>query len=576
MSNTDSGSHARLESFNSLAPLLSSDNSETDFSSRLETDTMPQEGFNPTQNTMVINSSISQPPQPHSKSQPRVFSKKTKGITQKPVPILPTRNRGGLDLSRSRDSEGWEMSPKGRTDSDLRSGPPESPTSPPVWCLSSQFDDDPSQEEQSCSYLKPIDSPISEHPGMFPFADNHPGSPEAHTGDLMANFQDKGDKGESRRFDSGIGDSECELASQRTRTISDSPSLASAQSSYPRLSRMVTHYEQHYEDIDAYKKCRNGSNGARRPANGMVPHGVPRLPGMNISGITNGESNDHDTPIATSQQNCVVRPYTDARTGSLPHTYSHLETNGFTIHPKTKNSVEIKSWWCCLLFGLVLVFLMSASALGLGIYLLLNDSREFSSASVGTSESSRSKNTSGLAQSVNVLEGIIGDLQKDVTYLKKENANLSAELAQITDNVKNKIQPLFIELSHLRITQRDTIQSISAMDDRLTTEIANISLTPGPQGPVGVADFSLCIFRSNSESAVASNRYPTESQYTPTDQEVQDYVAIFAYCSMKGAQTKQLEIKGTGSASISGKQYRCVYIPQIIEAGQSQYMELVF
>ena len=43
------------------------------------------------------------------------------------------------------------------------------------------------------------------------------------------------------------------------------------------------------------------------------------------------------------------------------------------------------------------------------------------------------------------------------------------------------LQPFYTEISQLRLKQSEAIQSITEMNVRLSNEIADISLTPGPQ-----------------------------------------------------------------------------------------------
>ncbi|GFS00035.1 hypothetical protein ElyMa_002806400 [Elysia marginata] len=503
--------HAHDQSSNSLAPLLASGSPEPDFSAGFETNIMPQSGNISVQGSLKSNGGFSPPPLPHTKSQPRVFSKKGKG-----VPIPDPRARGALDMSRSSDSEGWEMSVQESVDSGLRGESLGSPTSPPDWCLPGHFDLDESQEVQSCSYLKPIDSPTPTQLGMFSFTENNAGSPTSPSSESTFPFQDRGESGRSRRFDSGIGGGEFEQGgSRRTRTTSDAPSSTSASSSYPRLSRLATHPEQHYEDIDAYRKYvqpdKSDLAETRRPANGVLSREGSHMPKMNISGVTNAESQDH--VIATRIQQIV---YIDSKT-LLQNTTKCISNHKVHIDEHESSSIP-------------------ASGFG---------------------------NNTGSVKSLDGLEKRIADLQKNLENLEKENSNLKADLEKIKGDVRGEVQPLYKEVAHLRITQRDTVQSITEMDDRLTSGIANISLTPGPQGPVGLADFSTCIFQSIAQHAVASDGEPTNSPYVPLAGTIEDPVVIFAYCSMSGAQTKQLDVsagKGGGPSNrpIPELRYRCV------------------
>ena len=195
---TDGRRRAQLNSSNSLAPLLSSGPSDPDFIAGFGTAEMSQPGN--------YISAEDQPPLPPTKHQPRVFSKKSKGVSQGPVPIPGIRNRVAMDRSRSQDSGGLEMSTRGSADSGLRGGSLESPTTPPEWCLSRPFhNDNHSGEDQNgpCPYLTPLDSPTSTYPGIFPFSENHAGCPPIPTGEFTSPLRDRAGTGEVRRFDSG-------------------------------------------------------------------------------------------------------------------------------------------------------------------------------------------------------------------------------------------------------------------------------------------------------------------------------------------------------------------------------------
>lgn len=556
---------ASLQSSNSLAPLLTRESPVPVFNSaRFETVEMPQSGTISTQSSLVSNGNLSPPPLPHFKSHPRVFSKKGKGLDQGSVPIPGPRTRPALDITRSPEEEGWEMSARDSTDSGLRSGSLESPSSPQEWCFSRQFDIDRREEEEGCSYLKPLESPTLTQPesGEFTFSENNVCSPTDSRREFTPPFRDTVELGQNRRFDSGIGDSDSEHgSSRRKRTASEAPSSTSASSSYPRLARLSTHPEQHYEDIDAYKKYvmpdKSETLENMRPANGSVLQGRSQLPVVNISGVTHTESRDHAS-ATTTQSHPMVRPYLDPRTASLPHTYSHLENNGYMIGPKVVESDKTRSCCCGLVIVLVLIFVMSAAALSVGIYLVINDELESSSTSTNQVGTLGSSNNSGLAKTLSMLEEKIAELQKDLVDLQRENTNLKADLGRIKDDVSNEVQPLYKEVSYLRNTQRDTNQSMTVIENRLTSRIDNISLTPGPQGPVGVANFSLCLLKSSAQSADSSNVSPTISPLLPNDRDIQDHVAIFAYCTMTGAQKVQLEFERSLRPTISDIQYKCV------------------
>ncbi|GFO11134.1 hypothetical protein PoB_003763900 [Plakobranchus ocellatus] len=585
-SRRDRGDHAHLNSESSLTPLISSESpggellvDKDNCGNRKDLDMLSLTKRNGPERSVSVNSEggMPLPPAPHSKPQPRVFSKKAKGVSGDPMPI-PGSQKRSQDRLRSHDSgvepELWEMSPKGSGDFSVQAASLTPSASPPDLSFSRDFDQDSSLENipgTACPYLTPIDPDEPEHQSNGSFSERVAGGPSSPVTEPSFGSLTRRENGEPHhiRFDSGVGDSDSERSSKRVRTTSDAPSSI-ASSSYPRL-RLSTHYEQHYEDIDAYRKYIRPENTAStsqpKPSNGVAHNGLPAgAPRVNIQGVTNTDSDDHTHRAAV--QRFAQRPYLDPRNASLPHTYSPLDMNRYANQTKSEtvkpaHSVKTRGFCCCLVTVLVLIFFMTSAALSLGIYLLIKDGETTSTVTISPSVNTVITNSSGQVQIVDDLQETLASLQTDVDRFKRENAALKSELDKLKSHVTNEVQPLYRELTLLTTQQRDTVASMRVLENHLTTAIANISLTPGPQGPTGVANFSLCEHRFLSEIKASSPRYTTDTRYLPDDSDLQNLFVLFAYCDKKGATGTQLKRQTVTVSNVEYYKYKCVCSGQV-------------
>ncbi|BFZ07708.1 hypothetical protein BsWGS_10747 [Bradybaena similaris] len=362
-----------------------------------------------------------------------------------------------------------------------------------------------------------------------------------------------------QRFDSGVADCESVRGSS-SAPFGTSPSCSTNSVSSPRLS---TQYEQQYEDIDQYHRTHDHHQQQHRVPQrrstdklktDSVRSDLPRLPQVDISGVTHSDSEDNDPISNSSMAGIISHPMHDPRTGSLPHTYMPLNA---TKHPmelmKPRKTQRISCW---IVVSLVFVLVISLTALGLSIYVLVSKPE--------SSESTALEDYGNISITEHSdFNSIMSNLQQKVDHLIKENAALKEALLHQENNLTFFIEQKVTELSSHQANLSSTLQ---LMEGRFDTEIANISLTPGPQGPPGVANFSLCITRSILRSAPASSSALTETSYLPSDTELQNYFVTFAYCTYEGATGAHLETQANNSTN--RYKYRCRCWGQV--SGSSQ------
>ncbi|KAL8610430.1 hypothetical protein ACOMHN_035147 [Nucella lapillus] len=84
-------------------------------------------------------------------------------------------------------------------------------------------------------------------------------------------------------------------------------------------------------------------------------------------------------------------------------------------------------------------------------------------------------------------------------------------------------------------------------------QIANISLTPGPQGPPGVGNLSLCSYASYTSYQRIPGPFSTTAWKPPTD-ELRNNLVMSAMCGVIGGTQQFVEAQETNPNSV---QYRC-------------------
>ncbi|CAG5127408.1 unnamed protein product [Candidula unifasciata] len=464
------------------------------------------------------------------------------GNTQQDFPSLPARKKPPRSYIRETKNTNPVAIPNGKRDkfdSVGHSGLKENPES--IERSNSTNCQEVFDSYDGNGYLTPTDPPAYVDSGLdYSSTDFHSIGSETSTHSIHK----RGGR-PFQRFDSGVGDCESVRGSSSVR-FSTSPTCSTNSVSSPRLS---TQYEQQYEDIDQYHRTHQHQNHVpqRRSTDKMktdsVRNGLPQLPQVDISGVTNSDSEDTDPAINSSVAEIISHPMHDPRIGSLPHTYMPLNT---TNHPmdsiKAAKAPRISCW---IIVFLIIILIISVTALCLSIYTFV--SKPVISQTLALE---RSGNSSIIDQSD--FDSALVSLQQKVEDLIKENAALKESLLHQQNNLTNFIEQKVKELSSNQEHLSSTLQQIEAKFD---SEIANISLTPGPQGPPGVANFSLCVTRSILRSAPASSSALTETSYLPTDTELQDYFVTFAYCTYEGASGAHLEMQL--DPTINRYKYRC-------------------
>ncbi|XP_012940587.1 uncharacterized protein LOC101863829 isoform X3 [Aplysia californica] len=399
-------------------------------------------------------------------------------------------------------------------------------------------------------YLTPSDPPFYME-SSFSSLNDYPQSPTSEASGFSDNLKMRGRR--SQRFDSGVEDCDS-LRGSKTGLASSMPAATSSASSYPRLS---THYEQHYEDIDQYrgnnKPIQRSSTDKTALSNDFrTPNELLRLPQVNIAGITHSDSEDGDHIQPASIAEMVSCPTRGQQTSnrevyspSESHLYSPLE--GHKPVPLGTSSSPGRGACCCLAFALLILFCISMAALGISIYLLLNNQNGNEARALPSTFSTSSIPS---VSSDNTLQ----QLKEEINLLKAENYELRELVRDHKLNLSLKIQPLEQDVSYLVSKQDNFSSTLHSVETRLETQIAEISLKPGPQGRPGVANFSLCSFHQFIKSAPSSSSRFTDTDYYPNEEILNKTFVIFAYCSYNGATSVQLESKKVSEHY----QYRCV------------------
>ncbi|KAK0046517.1 hypothetical protein Bpfe_024035 [Biomphalaria pfeifferi] len=349
------------------------------------------------------------------------------------------------------------------------------------------------------------------------------------------------------RFDSGV-DCSTERGSTST-TISNIPSESPRSITNPRLS---THQEQHYEDIDTYSKKQPPSEGKKGITNNSISSNgsclrattTRPLPEVNVF-RRDTLDNDVNEPILNSSIAETVSSTLndptlnfDPRLATLPHTYTQLDIGAPRGTPAKKVSPKERQR-CCAAFTLpvVLVFIISISALTLSIYVLITSKSRSEMTGVFSSDHSK--------QNIHLL---VQELNDRMLKLEQENIALRNQLSEHASKL------LFIEdeVEILYNTTFNTSLALYSMKDALMTSISNISLLPGPQGKPGIVNFSLCVNTSISKTAPSSTTEQTITDLQPDSMEAKKYFVMFAYCTYIGATDAQLVFEArTG-------QYKCL------------------
>ncbi|KAH9488732.1 hypothetical protein Btru_059457 [Bulinus truncatus] len=346
------------------------------------------------------------------------------------------------------------------------------------------------------------------------------------------------------RFDSGV-DCATERGSSST-TFSNNPSES------PRF-RPTSHLEQHYEDIDTYSRDREGPrgcdtrlNGKSSMSNGSCMKGVNTrpLPKVNIARRNDPDSDDSDPILNTSiaeTVSCSLNDQNlspDQRLATLPHTYSSLniDTPSYPAGKGASKKRSRRSSCAVFLAPIVIVFLISLAAMGLSVYVLISGRNN--------SETSLS------SQDTHTVHQLLDDLKKQMLKLEHENAALKKQVAEQTV-IFQHIEPLQSHIKSLYSQNQNLTDTLQSIKDEIAENISSIQIHPGPQGPPGIVNFSLCRNETKSSSAPTHSILPTISEYLPSEADTKRFFVTFAYCTHFGASESQLYY------NVDTGQYRC-------------------
>lgn len=108
-------------------------------------------------------------------------------------------------------------------------------------------------------------------------------------------------------------------------------------------------------------------------------------------------------------------------------------------------------------------------------------------------------------------------------------------------------------ISHLNSSMGMFSSQLDNVSADLQQQITNISLTPGPRGPPGVGNFSMCSYTSSTSYQKLPGPYSTTS-WQPSNEELKVSIVMSAMCGVIGGNQQFVEAKEINATTV---QYRC-------------------
>ncbi|CAG5132919.1 unnamed protein product [Candidula unifasciata] len=289
------------------------------------------------------------------------------------------------------------------------------------------------------------------------------------------------------------------------RNVDLSTSIPVSPTSVLSVSRLSTEYDLPDEDMDHYNRIHDDQ---WHPSNGQ--QGQSQIPGV---------------------------PDDSA------HTYLQFSSKSSSNTIQQCTSLSRVNCW--IVVSLTATLIISMTALSLSIY-------ELASVSANTRHISLN-----LTKSLGEMSITVNDLIQENEVFK---GALESQKTNVTLLTEDKMNHAWTQFENLKLV-------IESFSDKFDDRIANLSLTPGPQGDPGTVNYSLCVNESVSASAPASATVRTETSLLPSMTDIQNYFVTFAYCTYSGATDVNLD--SLKDNTTQRQRYRCKCWGQVSGVNQT-------
>ncbi|KAL3874114.1 hypothetical protein ACJMK2_037174 [Sinanodonta woodiana] len=274
-------------------------------------------------------------------------------------------------------------------------------------------------------------------------------------------------------------------------------------------------------------------------------------------GTTDIQSETDDTAVIVHQQEKRkrVNPLYEAMTQSVPSLYNQVK-----INQESKLKKEI----FCLRMIVIILFFVCTVSLAVSCYIIIQAHSQNGEKRKGIF----TPQIEELRENYSHLQGKFSSLQE----LLFTNTSMDAlslimnKLSWLENITVANITSLRTELHDvsrqipLTNERLDTVYQnitdlLSFMDTKIQAQLLNISKMPGPQGPSGVGNMSMCSYRNITQMAIASSVSSIVMTWQPSILSLKTEVVMFAGCSVVGGTLANLESQALTDNIV---QYRCV------------------
>ncbi|KAK3595965.1 hypothetical protein CHS0354_032479 [Potamilus streckersoni] len=274
-------------------------------------------------------------------------------------------------------------------------------------------------------------------------------------------------------------------------------------------------------------------------------------------GTTDIQSETDDTVVIVHQQEKRkrVNPLYEAMTQSVPSLYNQVK-----INQESKLKKEI----FCLRLAVITLFFVCCISLAVSCYIIiqaqsqngenrkeiftpqmekLKDNYSHLEGKFSSLQELLFTNTSmdALSLIMNKLSWLENITLANITSLRTELHDVSRQLPFTNE----RLDTVYQNITHL----------LSLMDLKIQAQLLNISKMPGPQGPSGVGNLSMCGYRNITQMALASSISSIVMTWQPSIMTLKTEIVMFAACSVAGGTLANLETQAITENLV---QYRCV------------------
>lgn len=265
-----------------------------------------------------------------------------------------------------------------------------------------------------------------------------------------------------------------------------------------------------------------------------------------------------DIVKGSSDKRKRVNPLYDAMTQSMPSIYNK---NKSSKDEKLRRQVR------CLKCALIVLFIFCCASLAVSIFTVITYM-----GSKDDPDEEHSTKHSGLAERLDKLTSDYANLQEVLKSAQGSNStvemmtNLVHKVSEIERNSSAQIGILHQQIENLEKNISHNSDTIDYVYTNLKVDVTNltasvqqqldtISKMEGPRGPQGVANFSRCLYSNVTNNSPASPLHPSYTGYAPSEQDLENTVAIFAACSVTNGISAMLETNAISDAHV---QFRCI------------------